>query len=287
MKWWAIALSALFFIGSPDPARAAEDYCQLSAQYPCRGAWCSGNSLRYLKECKKQLEADNKLLTDWIYYLKVQAPISNIDGISVQILREALYDAKYMSAQDFNRAILSDTLDPLTVNAIIRFQSEILAGQTTYKADGWLRSDQFVDLVCRGSRNGADSMRTLGWMFATTQGVEQDFSRSWYLLHDAETSYSARGEVRRQADAARMQGKLDDLPGSVLQDRFPRSWRPGTDYCPLLKDLRAEAHKQIDAFGRLEPVPEGGGQPHLHSLRLSGLRFEGLAVPKAVMPPLN
>jgi len=131
-------------------------------------------------------------------YEKLLAPaaIASIDGMTVANICRVMDEVRVIlrpeaAPQNYdpnkcNSNVMTDAL----VDDIKKFQATIIKSETSEEQkevwDGWLKSDQYVELVCLGVRNKkADSMRYAAWMFLTGQGLPKDRQRAKFLAQRA------------------------------------------------------------------------------------------------------
>ena len=132
------------------------------------------------------------------------AAMANINGVPVETICAVLYevDDDFMSMEDFEHCLLRGATlsDPTLVASIKKYQQWLGARQ-----DGWLKTDQFVRLVCEGvAKEMPDLMRYAGWMFAHEQGLAYELTKARLLLDNARQHLHARMvELEERGDGER------------------------------------------------------------------------------------
>lgn len=102
-----------------------------------------------------------------------------------------------LSPEEARRCHRSGVVDARNLSLAVKAAQ----GQLGTEQDGWLKSDEFVELTCRGVTNRLPhSDRFAGWMFATGRGLPQNLPAAHALLERGLSRLLGQAESMRGAD---------------------------------------------------------------------------------------
>jgi len=121
------------------------------------------------------------------------------------------------------------TNHPLTEQEKVTLISDtqrVLLGLSGRMADGWLKSDQFARVVCKGVEGPGDtpvSDRYAGWMFAAGIGLPRDDSMALFLLRRAKDYLRKQAESDEQnaTTYTRVANRIDRSIDAILANGDP------------------------------------------------------------------
>jgi hypothetical protein len=248
------------------PANAKDENCAVESIY--EDVRTLGRTCQALKDERDRLQKNRDQ----------QTAMSSVDGMTANHMCRVLREV--VNPQIDPKLCSGAVVAPAIVAAAKEFQVTIKLDAD--EQDGWLKTDQYVQLVCRGvAMQQPDSMRYAGWMFATGQGLPLDIGKAKFLLKAAYQNLNGRSANERAKYKATLENTdqlIKALDGKKGGDGKPiKTWDEGsfTDVCPNIDDMRkgATARRQSIRPPLLASVPSAD----FENVGLEGLDETGVA----------
>lgn len=221
---------------------------------------------KQLKSQRDKLVDEKKELLREKRDLLEEAALSSIAGMTPASICSLLHERGMIDDRDAAACRTADTLlgdpdDPrrtrdrvLSLDASRRIQAAIRRFQSddtmrVVERDGWLKSDQFVELVCKGALEGKPiAMHYAGWMSATGAGLPQDYEVARYFLGQARDLLENGSS---STDVSGRRGNIRDLQAKIRNGNVADVSKAHEACARVAPARERAARKRRDALGEL------------------------------------